>query len=526
MLGRTVPRIWTPPQVEGPPGPCGCGCALTPATSVGFDQDAFASEMLGRPFLPWQRWLVIHAGELLPDGRPRFRIVHVQVARQNGKTEVPAILSLYWQTVDQFGEYDDAIILGTSTKLDYAKESWMKAIRYAEAGPGLVDVIPSHRAGGAAAKKRRREWTRQANGEQESELYSTRYKIAPANEEGGRSLTIARLVLDELRQHHTYDAWAASVPATNAVPRAQVWTLSNAGTDRSVVLNDERAAALAFIDTGDGDPRRGWFEWSAPEDADPLNVEALAQANPSLGYLGDVEALLSDASTAVRLGGEALGKFRTEVMCLRVRSLDPAIDAAAWVRCGPTPDRPASSLAPWRRRVALCADLSLDGLHATVYAAAAAPGGLVHIDPVADWSGPDAAAQLRRALPGIVARVRPRAFGWFPSGPAAAVAAALAERPGRAWPPAGVTVAAIREETAAVCMGLAELVKAEQLRHPNDPLLNAQVATADKAKTGARWVFERGDVAYVDAVYAAAGAVHLARTLPADPGRIRIVTPD
>lgn len=72
VYGSTMPRLWTRPLVVGPPGPCGCGCALTPATSDGYDVAAWASDVLGVTLRPWQRWALIHGLELLPDGRPRF----------------------------------------------------------------------------------------------------------------------------------------------------------------------------------------------------------------------------------------------------------------------------------------------------------------------------------------------------------------------------------------------------------------------------------------------------------------------
>ncbi|GAA4568706.1 hypothetical protein GCM10023193_50810 [Planotetraspora kaengkrachanensis] len=69
LLGSTTPRLWTPPLVTGRRGPCGCGCALTPKTSLGFSCVDFARDVLGIELLPWQRWLLIHALELRPDGR-------------------------------------------------------------------------------------------------------------------------------------------------------------------------------------------------------------------------------------------------------------------------------------------------------------------------------------------------------------------------------------------------------------------------------------------------------------------------
>src|SRR5687767_7478098 len=123
LLGSTVPRLWTPPLRE-----------LTPDTSVGFDQIEFARDVLGRPLDPWQEWLAVHAGELLPDGRPRFRIVLVLVSRQNGKTEMLVILAAYWMFVDEV-----RLVLGTSTKLDYAMETWDKTRRLIERSPDLAD---------------------------------------------------------------------------------------------------------------------------------------------------------------------------------------------------------------------------------------------------------------------------------------------------------------------------------------------------------------------------------------------------
>jgi hypothetical protein len=511
VLGRTEPRLWTPPLRE-----------LTPATSYGFDVIEFADDVLARPLYPWQKWLAIHAGELLPDGRPRFRIVLVLVARQNGKTEVLVVLSLYWQFVDAV-----PLILGTSTKLEYAKESWQKATKLAERTRELDEL-------------RAPRWTRETNGEQESwTLEDARYKIAASNAEGGRSLTISRLILDELRQHHSYASYDAAEPAASP-DDAQIWALSNAGDDRSVVLNDLRGSAVDFLEWWNresgqrgvaellaasdmpGDPRVGIFEWSAVEDADPLDVNALAQANPKLGYGGtDAATLLGAARRAVATGGEALTGFKTERMCIRVRLLDPAIDAGKWKAC-----LDPGTLAGARSRTALVLDVAPDMLHATLVAAAVLPDRRVRIEPVAAWSGPAALNEVRRDLPGWLKKIRPQAFGWLPAGPAAALAADLKDRGVPGWPPAGVTVEEIRGEVAAVCMGFAELVVAGQIAHSGDPLMDAQVGGAERLKTGDVWRYSRRGDGHVDAVYGAAGAVHLARTLPPPVGKPRLVVAD
>lgn len=491
VLGSTEPRIWTPPLRE-----------LTPETSFGFDVIEFADEVLHHPLDEWQQWLVIHGGELLPDGRPRFRKVLVLVARQNGKTELLVVLSLFWQFVCAV-----PLVLGTSLKLSYAKESWVKAVRLAESSPELASLRPA-------------KWTRNASGEEESFTYEgARYKIAASNAQGGRSLTVHRLILDELRQHHTYDAWNAAVPAGNAVLDFQAWALSNAGDDRSRVLNELHESARHFIDTGEGDERFGLFEWSAEEDADPLDVQQLALANPNLGRRIDVESLLGDARRAVTQGGAALTGFKTENMCIRVKLLNPAIDGRAWRKCLDPGD-----LNDVRGRVALCLDVAPDNLHATLVAAAVLSDDRVRVEVVKEWSGYGCTAKLRRELPGLITKVKPKAFGWLPNGPAAALAADLAERKGRVgWPPPGVTVAEVRRDVAAACMGLHEQVIAQQVVHSGDPLLDAHITGAERLKVGDAWVFSRRGEGHCDAAYATAGAVHLARTLPRGPGKPRLV---
>jgi hypothetical protein len=511
VRGSVTPRLWTPPLRE-----------LTPDSSYGFDVIEFARDVLRHPLDPWQEFAVIHAGELLEDDTVRFALILILVSRQNGKTELLVVLTLFWLYVERV-----AMVLGTSTKLDYAKESWRKAVKLARKVPVLNGEIP------------KRGGVRETNGEQELLVVDGdgdeyRYKIAASNAEGGRSLTVERLILDELRQHHSYEAWDAMEATTSAVYGAQTWALSNAGSDKSVVLNDKRADALAAIEAGDADTDVCLLEWSAPETASPLDLAALAQANPNLGYRKPTRKLLLAAGRAVRAGGDALTGFKTEHMCIRVKIMDPAIDPAAWLRC-----KDVGDLADARSRLALCLDVNPSLTHATLGAAAVLEDGRVRVETVHEWTGSDAVAQLERELAGWVERLRPRTLGWFPAGPAAAAGATVADRrkAGRhAWPPPGVIIADIRGETTAVCMALAKEVDARTLVHSGQAMLDAQIGGAEKLPRGDAWVFTRRrpgkkddepkEVAgNVDAVYAIAGAAHLARTLPAGLGTIRLVMP-
>lgn len=482
LLGSTEPRLWTPPRRE-----------LTPETSEGFDDIWFAREVVGTPLDPWEEWLSIHAGELLPDNRPRFRTILALVARQNGKSTWGRVKILKWMFVELADMPISAspFILGTSTDRSYAKKFWSKTEELIRRNAQLQPEIGN---------------VRLTIGE---ECITTKagveYGFAANNAAAGRSRTVHRALIDEVREHKSLDAWGAITGAMNAVPFGQVICISNQGDDSAVLLDTLRDPAIEYIETGQGDPRLGLFEWSSPPGADPEDLEALAQANPNLGRRVDVDALLGAARRAKRAGGEELASFRTEVMCQRVALLDPAIDADAWAACGTSTP---IDLAEHRERVALALEVSLDGTHATLLSAATIDD-VTHVDVVDGW---DDMAAMRRELPALVARVRPRRFGWLPNGPTAAMTADLAAT--RRWPPRGVELVPITSEVAAVCMAMPALVAAGKIRHSRDPLLDANVERGQRARRGDTWVFGRRGTGPVDGLYALAGAVHLARTMP------------
>jgi hypothetical protein len=504
VRGRTEPRFWTPPLRE-----------LTPETSYGFELIEFAEEV-DAPLDDWQQYAAIHIGELYPNGLPRFRTVLILCSRQNGKTHLAKVLAAWWLHVDLPGtRVDPPTILGISSKLDYAREAWAATVNLCRSSPLLASEIPKN-------------GVRESNGEQTlTTTHNTRYKIAAANDDAGRSLTVDRLIVDELRRQQTWAAWSAAEPTTTSVPGAQIICLTNQGDNKSVVLDSLRKSALGFIETGEGDPRLGIFEWSSPDGADPTDVRALAMANPNLNHpsgRNPLDALMGNAIRAKAAGGVELAKFRVESMCQRVHQLDPAVDPDMWKLCG---DDDALPLDTWRDKVALCVDVSMDQRHAMLVGAAEVDG-VVHVETIGVWKGQGCTAQLRRDLPGIVRKIKPRVLGFLPMGPVASIAAALADpgpqsRRRAAWPPAGVKVEEIRGDVVQVTMGLADLVTAEQIVHPNDELLTAHINAAQKLWRGDGWIYARKDAGPIDGAYATAGAVHLARTLPPSVGRPRLI---
>jgi hypothetical protein len=449
---------------------------------------------------------VIHGGELLPDGRPRFRKLLIIVARQNGKTLLCKILTAYWIFIERL-----PLILGTSTNLSYAKRSWKEVVELAENTPDLAcDITNVHKAAGEESL---------VATDPDDPRRVSEYKIAAANRRGGRSLSVDRWVADELREHQTFDAWSAAYNAMQARPAAQVVAITNQGDETAVVLTSLRQAAHSFIETGIGDVRLGLLEWSCEEDADPEDPAALAMSNPNLGRRIDLGDLLAEAQRAKDNGGEELTMFKIEVMCVGVKTMNPAVDAAAWNGPCAIP----GDLSDARSRLGMVFDVSLDEQHATATVAAVMLDGKVRVEVVKDWRGPTCVRDMERELPGLVARIRPQKLGWLQNGPAAAAAATMSKN--AKWP-AGVTVEALSGEATAICMSFASLVKAGDVLHSKDPLLDAHVTGAEKLPRGDAWVFGRKGAGHCDGAYSAAGSVYLARTLPPPVGKPRLVTAD
>jgi hypothetical protein len=327
VRGSTTPRLWTKPLVTGPPGLCGCGCALTPGTSLGFSAVEFARDVIGFDPLPWQRWLLIHALELRPDGRFRFRTVLILIARQNGKTSLVEIKNL-WKMFVQ-----GAQVLGTAQDLDVSEESWDNAVEICEGNPELaVEIKDVIKVNGKKALKL-------SNG--------ARWKVKAANRRGGRGFTGDDVNLDELREHKNWKAWGAVTKTTMARRNAQVWAYTNAGDDESIVLNDVQASARATVTDPSVDPQMGLFEWSVPDDVKCTcgrvrptphgsscrlaDRRLWAMANPSLGYQLSEDAELSEDALMSALNTDPNEIFLTECLCQRVPNLVAGdIDAAAW----------------------------------------------------------------------------------------------------------------------------------------------------------------------------------------------------
>lgn len=484
--GVETPRIFTPPLRR-----------LTPRTSRGFECIRFAEEVLEIDLLPWQKWLLVHALELLPDGTYRFRTVLLLVARQNGKSTLMMILSLWRMFVD-----GAPLVIGTAQNLDVAEELWQSAV-------DLTLDIPELAAEVAQVLK--------VNGKKQLRLRTNeRYKVAAASRRGGRGLSGDLVLLDELREHQTWAAWGAVTKTTLARMFAQVWAASNAGDDSSIVLNFLRKIAHDAIGNPDGLPdvderdpaddepdgdSLGVFEWSAAPAADIWDRDGWAQANPSLGY-----GLLTERAIASAARTDPEPVFRTEVLCQRVSGmLEAVFGVGRWEACGIDPAKK-----PPKKVLAIGVAVSLDRAWASIGSAGLRKDGRLHVGASDRRRGtawlPERLAQIQDKYRCVVV-----VDG---HGPAGAVIPDLREAR------VDVTVASTGDVCDA-CASIFDKVRDGKVAHLSNGELDEAVAGAVKRPVGDRWMWGRKtstfDVSMLEAVTLAAWGAGLEAEAPPTP---------
>lgn len=293
LVGSETPRLFSPPARP-----------LTKTTTRGHEAIAFAGDVLGLTLMPWQRWALLHGLELTESGTFRFRTLLILCARQQGKTTLMQVLALWRLYVDRA-----PLVIGTAQNLDMAEETWDGAVSMAEGIPDLAGELET------ISRVNGNKFMRLTTGE--------RYKVATATRRGGRGLSSDLVLLDELREHQSWDAWSAVTKTTMARPSPQVLGFSNAGDRKSIVLASLRDKALAARE--DPTTTLGIFEWSAPDGADLDDPAAWTAANPALGHRAAREGVEAARQT------DPEDVFRTEVLCQWVESTTPAaVDVDIW----------------------------------------------------------------------------------------------------------------------------------------------------------------------------------------------------
>lgn len=469
--GVECATIWTPPRRT-----------LTPKTSLGYECIQFAEEVLEVKLFPWQKWFLIHALEINPDGRFRFRTVLLLVGRQNGKSTLLQVYSLWRMYVD-----GAPLILGTAQNLDVAEEQWSAAVEIAESNDELAAEIAD---------------VKRTNGKYALKLESgQRYKVAAASRKGGRGMSGDLILMDELREHSNWDSWSAVTKTTMARKRAQVLCASNAGDAASVVLRAQRNKCLQALRDGDTDKQAmGIFEWSAmvwkEHPTDPFKSEwknlptsdrtGWAMANPSLEWGEGEESGLTWEALEAAYNTDPDPVFRTECLCQWVTTAKGgAFEDGLWESLKDL----TSARTPGGEYI-MGLDVEHDGSSATIVVAAFREDGLVHGESIASRTGTAWVKDwFLESAPGTeFPRKDNPAFRGVAIQKSGAPASALIEELVKA----GVNVI----EWGGTELGIGtqqfyNLVRNKELRHRGQEILDVAVSMAATKPLGDVWVWDR-----------------------------------
>lgn len=272
-----------------------------PAKSLLADYRVAAKE-LGIRLMPWQ---VTAARYLTAVNRQRwqFREIVLVVARQNGKTT--ELLPLIHQRLKAGRR-----ILHTAQNRSLPRETFLTLAQSLNGHPDVVEI-------------------RYANGQEVIKFSNGgRYTLVAPTKSGARGHGVDDVLLDEVREQHSFELVASIKPAITASKNPQIIYVSNAGDEDSVVLNDLRRRS-------ETDSSLAYLEWSASPDRAIDDRLGWAEANPAMGITIQPETLedfFRSLPPAV---------FETEHLCRWVISMQPRlVSDASWQRARRTLEKP------------------------------------------------------------------------------------------------------------------------------------------------------------------------------------------
>jgi len=490
-LGSTVPRLFTPPLPENADPSAEFGLKLS--GSWGYDCIDFLESVCGWHLLPYQKWLYVHALEKGDGGSGfRFGTLCILIARQNGKTKWLKGLGLWRLFVSRYGRADETcpgarLALIAAQNLDYAESTLRDVVEEIRDNPLLVRELINHKV---------------TNGKHRAILTNRRHwRAATASRKGGRSLSVDIAMLDELREHTTWDAWNAIVPTTTVRRYSQVVCTSNAGDQRSEVLRALRDSAMRRVLVGDtADTKTGLFEWSVPMDVDPRDPEYWHLANPAMGRLNDFS--IDDLRGYLEaMEYRNLPGFQTEHLCQWVDAIEPGVlPAEHWAETTDSGSRRAAD-AP----VFAALDVNYERSRSYVAIAARRPDGNLHIEVVQAARGTDWVVEWFRLRKDKFAGVTVQKTGAPASGMIEELeAAGIKVSP---WGPG--------QEVAAGCASFFDLVVQHGVYHRPAPVLDRAAASGIARNVNEAWVFDRRNSPVdVSPLIACVGATWLASQKP------------
>lgn len=434
------------------------------------------AEQFGQPLMEWQRLVAEVGMEYDPEtGVPAYREVIVTVPRQNGKTTL--VLSVMFERTLLRGQ-PQKVAYTAQTGLDGRQKfvhDFMPIVKHSTLDAAVERYYQAADQTGATFK----------NG--------SRISVLATSAESGHGKTLDLGIIDEAFADEDDRREQAMAPTMRTRPTAQIWNVSTAGTDTSVYLRRKidagRAAVADGLTSG-----IAYFEWSAPDDADPDDPAVWRACNPALGYTITEDVIALDRR---RMSD---GEFRRSALNQWTRTDDRLIPDAVWRQvCSP---KVAPSGQVW-----LAADADPNQLFASIAAC--------------DSSGNIELIENRQGTAWVEQRLAELALKWT-----APVALDISGQLGRLTPrleASGVVVQSLgAREVAHATSDFFEAVADRRLAVRSDERMDEAVAAATKRVSGESWYWGRSsgerDISPLVAATLAFGVA--VRPAASDPGLV------
>jgi hypothetical protein len=397
--------------------------------------------------MPWQQLVADVGAEYDPaTGVPFYREVVVTVPRQSGKTTL--VLAF---------EVQRATAWGRSQRMAYTAQTGFDArkklvddqapIVMRSSVKSLVDRVL--RAAG-----------------QEAIIFKggSRIEVMATSDAAGHGRTLDLGVIDEAFADTDARREQAILPAMATRRDAQILVVSTAGTDESVYLRRkvDMGRRSATEDPGSG---IAYFEWSAPDEADPDDEAVWWACMPALGHTIDVSVVRHARATMTD------GEFRRAYLNQWTTSDDRVIPAATWDLVNAPDVRPVGD-------VTFGVDVNPERSAAAIVAAGGGAVEVIEHRPGVGWL-------LERCKE---LDVRWGSPGWVVDGSASSPAASLVPDIERA----GLMVREVKgAELARACGQFYDDVVEQCIQIRRHPSLDAAVAGADQRTVGDAWTWAR-----------------------------------
>lgn len=294
-------------------------------------------------------------------------------------------------------------------------------------------------------------------------------QFAARSSGSGRGFTGDLVVLDEAYALKSAEI-AALVPtlaAKSLEGNPQVWFTSSAGMPDSDLLASLREQGMSG-----SSPRLAYYEWSAEDDADPLNVDSWYQSNPGLGYRITEEYVQDEYDTFKDLP-DGLEKFNRERLGIWARlGGESVFNASDWAACGDPESQPGP-------RIVFTVEIDGNREGATIMAVSIRDDEFLHVEVIDSRVG---TSWLGHRLKQLQDAHHPEGI-W-------AIAGGHVESMVNDWRREGVKVRLMRfNDYIKACGVFFTVVTEHRLRHLEDPILTAPVQGVAQTWTRDRAAF-------------------------------------